>query len=133
MEGLVSLKTTIRTKDFELSKMFYSKILNCKVVEEYDDDGSRGCILKIGGEGSNAYLELSEIDSNHYYFNPSFKNTFQNDKIDLQIKTDSIVFWTERLTKLWKVRGPVDRPWGSKYLYLRDPDGLQIIIYEENG
>lgn len=133
MEGLVSLKTTIRTKSFDVSKMFYSTILNFNVVEEYDDnDGSRGCILRIGSEESNAFVEISEIETKHDYFNSSFKNDFINDKIDLQIKTNSIVYWAERLKKLWKVRGPVNRPWGSQYLYLRDPDGLQIIIYQEN-
>jgi len=132
---LVSLKTTIRVKDFEVSKMFYTTILQFNIVEEYnddDDDGSRGCIFRIGSEESNAFVEISEIEPKHDYFNSAFKNDFLNDKIDLQIKTSSIVFWTERLQKLWKVRGPVDRPWGSQYLYLRDPDGLQIIIYQEN-
>ncbi len=133
MEGLVSLKTTIRVKDFETSKMFYTTILNCKIVEEYDDNnGSRGCILRIGSEESNAFVEISEIEPKHDCFNSSFKKDFLNDKIDLQIKTNSIEYWAEKLQNLWKVRGPIDRPWGSKYLYLRDPDGLQIIIYQEN-
>jgi len=124
MEGFISLKTTIRTKNFESSKMFYSTVLQLKIVEEYDDkNGSQGCILRIGSEESNAFVEISEIEAKH---------DFLNDKIDLQIKTNSILYWAERLQKLWKVSGPIDRPWGSQYLYLRDPDGLQIIIYQEN-
>ncbi len=132
MGDLVNLKTTIRVRDFDASIQFYSSVLQFNIVEEYDDEnGSRGCILRIGSEESNAFIEVSEIEPKHSYFNPSFKKPFLNDKIDLQIKTGSMEFWVERLQKLWKARGPVDRPWGSKYLYLKDPDGLQIIIYEE--
>ena len=51
--------------------------------------------------------------------------------MDIQIRTDNVEYWAERLNNKWEARGPVLRPWGSFYLYLRDPDGLQIIIYEE--
>jgi catechol 2,3-dioxygenase-like lactoylglutathione lyase family enzyme len=131
-DNLVSLKTVIRTKDFVASKKFYTQILNLKIVEEYDGEkGVRGCIFRIGRQDNNAFLEISEIDMDHYYFDTSFNKNIKNDKIDIQIKTDSIGYWADHLKGRWKVEGPVDRPWGSKYLYLRDPDGLQIIIYQE--
>ncbi|MEQ8358074.1 MAG: VOC family protein [Cytophagales bacterium] len=131
---LLSLKTVIRTKNLKVSKEFYTQILNLIIVEEYNDgDGSKGCIMRIGDQNSNAFIELSEIDSEHYYYQDSFSNNVQSDKIDLQIKTNDVNHWAAWLNEKWEVRGPVLRPWGSQYLYLRDPDGLQIIIYQEKS
>ncbi len=60
--NLLSLKTVIRTKNFETTKKFYTQLLNLEIIEEYDSgDGSRGCIVRFGSEGSNAFLEISEI------------------------------------------------------------------------
>ncbi|MDY8137430.1 VOC family protein [Aquimarina sp. 2201CG5-10] len=130
---LLSIKTVIRTKDYTASKQFYTEILMLKIAEEYDDgDGSRGSILRIGPADSNAFIEISEISDHHNYFQQPFSKSINNDKIDLQIRTNDVNFWANRLkTYSWNSTGPVLRPWGSYYLYLRDPDGLQIIIYQE--
>ena len=131
--NLLSLKTTIRTKNLKASKDFYTRILKLEVVEEFEDDGtSRGCIVKLGSEPNNAFIELSEIDEDDDYFQEDFAKDSATDKVDLQIRTDDVNFWAERLKENnWAARGPVLRPWGHRYLYLRDPDNLQIIIYEE--
>ena len=131
-DRLSDVKTVIRTKDFTASKKFYSEILGLKIVEEYNGEkGVKGCILRFGQSESNSFIEISAINSDHYYFDSSFGKNIENDKIDLQIKTNSIDYWENYLKGKWEARGPVDRPWGSRYLYLRDPDGLQIIIYQE--
>lgn len=130
--ALLSLKTVIRTKDLKASKNFYTQILGLAIQEEFDgSDGSGGCILRFGPEGSNAFLEISAIAKDHYYYQAPFSDSLQNDKMDIQLRTENVDFWAERLNGKWEARGPVDRPWGSRYLYLRDPDGLQIIIYQE--
>ncbi|MDH7447039.1 VOC family protein [Aquimarina sp. 2201CG14-23] len=127
---LLSLKTVIRTKNYDASKHFYTQILKLSIAEEYSSE-NRGCILRFGDKNSNAFLEISEIKEGHYYFQQSFSRKIENDKIDIQIKTNNIAYWSEHLHKKWKAKGPIDRPWGSKYLYVRDPDELQIIIYQE--
>ncbi len=124
-QNLLSLKTVIRTKNFEKAKKFYNEILNLTIVEEYDDgSGSRGCIMGFNKENNNAFIEISEIKSTHSYYQPAFDRSLDNDKVDIQIKTDSIDYWVEKLNKIWETRGPIKRPWGSRYLYLRDPDGV---------
>ncbi len=129
---LLGLKTVIRTLDFDKSKQFYTEILNLPIIVEYDDgDGSRGCIVRIGGEGSTSNFEISEITQSNSYFDKSFVEGIKNDKVSIQIKTEDIEYWSRRLKIKWVVKGPIKRPWGSTYLYLRDPDGLQIIIYQE--
>lgn len=130
--SLLSLKTVIRTRDFEASKTFYTQILNLEIVEEYDDeDGSKGVIVRVGSERSNAFIEISEIKKEHRYFQEAFDEDIENDKTGIQIATHTIDYWANKLQGKWNARGPVLRPWGSRYLYLRDPDELQIIIYQE--
>jgi catechol 2,3-dioxygenase-like lactoylglutathione lyase family enzyme len=129
---LLSLKTVIRSSDFAASKKFYTEILNLTIVDEYEDkSGSRGCIVRFGNEKSNAFFEIAEIPSNNSFFDESFAQKLKNDKTGIQIRTDSISYWAKRLAGQVEIKGPVERPWGSSYLYLRDPDGLQIIIYQE--
>ena len=129
---LQGLKTVIRTSNFDRSKNFYCSFLDLKIVEEYDDEnGSKGCILRFPAEKNNALIEISEIKPSNDFYQPAFDRTIANDKIEFQIKTNSVDYWTERLNKVWKTQGPFDRPWGSRYLYLRDPDGIHIIIYQD--
>ena len=128
--SLNSLKTVIRTKDFKKSKWFYGELFNLSIIEEYDDeDGSKGCIFKLN---ENALIEISEITKENSYYDKSFDELFENSKMGIQIKTDSVDFWAQRLKGKYTARGPVKRPWGPRYLYLRDPDSLEIIIYQEN-
>jgi catechol 2,3-dioxygenase-like lactoylglutathione lyase family enzyme len=129
---LLSLKTVIRTKDFNTSKDFYTQILKLETVEEYEDEGARGCIVSLGSEQNNAFIEISEIAEDDDYFQTDFAKDSETDKVDMQIRTEDVDYWAKRLKeKNWNARGPVKRPWGFRYLYLRDPDNLQIIIYEE--
>ena len=121
----------LRVKDFEASKSFYTEILNLEIIEEYqDEDGSRGCEMRVGEKGSNALIEISEIPKDNSFYDTSFSQNFENNKVCIEIKTDAIDYWAKRLKEKWKARGPVPRPWGAEYLYLRDPDSLQIIIYQ---
>ena len=130
--NLIGPKTVIRTRDFAIAKHFYTEILALHIVEEYDDgNGSKGCIMGFSQDENNAFLEISEIKPTHSYYQPAFSRSIDNDKVDIQIKTHSVDFWAEKLSTLWETRGPIKRPWGSRYLYLRDPDGIHIIIYEE--
>lgn len=129
--ALISLKTVIRTKDFSASKKFYTQILKLGIAEEYNDTGARGCIVRLGAKPNSAFIEISEIVKDTDYFQESFAKGSATDKVDMQIRTDSVSYWADRLKqKGWPSRGPVTRPWGYRYLYLRDPDNLQIIIYE---
>ena len=37
---------------------------------------------------------------------------------------------TRRLEDVVDFEGPIDRPWGNRYLFLRDPSGLRVVLYE---
>lgn len=130
MSELLALKIVIRTRSYEASRDFYLSVLNLPLVEEWDELTGRGCILRVGWAGSTGLIEISEIHPDAVSYSPAFAEAVQNDKIDIQIETPSVADWSQRLAGHWPVRGPVQKPWGAYYLYLRDPDGLQIILYE---
>jgi len=119
--ALVALKIRIDTERFTESRKFYSEILGLQILEEWDDDGDVGCILGFSSHGSTGFLELSPSDS-----------TAQgsSDPLSLQFRTLDIQATAESLSGRWEFEGPVERPWGSTYLYLTDPDGISVILFE---
>ncbi len=119
--ALVALKIRIDTERFAESRKFYSEILGLQILEEWDDDGDVGCILGFSSDGSTGFLELSESDSTAE--GPA-------DALSLQFRTPDIQATAESLAGRWKFEGPVERPWGSTYLYLTDPDGISVILFE---
>ena len=132
MNSFLSLKTTIRTRNFEASCGFYENILGLPKVEGWQENHDRGAIYGFGPNGSYGLLEISQIDSAHENFQPEFREPASL-KIDLQMATNDLEAWVARLQGKWEFKGPVGRPWGSRYVYLMDPDQVQIIIYEDKN
>jgi lactoylglutathione lyase len=120
------MKMIVCCRDFDASRRFYSEVLNLPVVEEWDQAEGKGCIVAVG----EAYLELCEVPESWPGFDPAYDEPVVNDKVALQLETPSVADWAERLRNRWDFDPPVERPWGHRYLYLRDPDGLRIAFYE---
>jgi len=128
---LLASKTIIRSHNFEASKYFYTSLLELRIVEAWNDPDLSRCILQIGGKRGTSFIEIQAIGKNNTLYDSAFDEHFVNDKMDLQILTNDVDYWANKLKGKISIRGPVDRPWGSKYSYLRDPDYLQVIIYQE--
>jgi len=125
--NLCSLKTVIRCADFERSHDFYTRVLALTAAEEWTEPQGRGCIFAVGDAG----LEIYGMTRQDPRFQEAFAHPLAGDKIDLQIRTDSLNAWAERLRGLWPFEGPATLPWGQRWIQLRDPDGLLIALYEE--
>ena len=122
-----SLKTMLRCGDFEATRRFYTELLGLEVVEEWNDPGDRGCILRFGpGQGFLELLHAGPDDAG----DPAFAQRVANDKIEIQIHVASVDAWVERLEGRVPIEGPVRRPWGNRYLWLRDPEGLRIALFQ---
>ncbi|MAG59161.1 MAG: hypothetical protein CMJ83_22990 [Planctomycetes bacterium] len=100
-----------------------------KVIEEWDGEDGRGCIV-APGEGAGGFIELSQIHLDHDRYQGEFSRPFTNDKADLRLRAGSVNAWVQRLNGRWPFEGPIKRPWGNCYLWLRDPDGLKVAIFE---
>jgi glyoxylase I family protein len=120
------LKMIVCCRDLPASRRFYADVLGLPVVEEWDQEEGKGCIVAVG----DAQLELCEVPPSWEGYRPAYDQTVANDKVALQLRTDSVSDWVQRLAGRWEFEPPIDRPWGHRYLYLRDPDGLKVALFE---
>lgn len=118
--SMTGLKTRIETTRFEASVDFYRDILGMSVLDEWDDADDRGAILGFGPAASGgAFIEIAHSES-----------VADHEGISLQFRVSDLDGMSRRLDGRWAYRGPETRPWGSRYLYLRDPAGVRVILYE---
>ena len=94
---LLSSKTIIRAKNFEASKVFYINLLELKIVEEWNDPNLSGCILQIGDKKGTSFIEIQAIGKNNELYDSAFDEQFINDKMGLQILTNDIAYWKNKL------------------------------------
>ena len=108
-------------------------MLGLPVVAEWEEPNGKGCIFAVTPGEESGYLEIYEMTSDNQRYHPSFSSRLQTDKIDLQLRTESVDSWVEQLQGLWPFDGPEQLPWGQRWIKLRDPDDLLIAIYEGEG
>jgi len=114
-----SLKTKISTPQYQATRAFYERVFRMTVAEEWDDTGDVGAILAFT-EGSNeAYLEVYFVEDQRDFSG-----------VSLQFKVDSLEEFVTTLPDGIDFEGPTPRPWGSHYVYLLDPNGIQVVVYE---
>ena len=124
----LSIKVVIRCHSFKESRRFYGEILGLPVLEQWEEKGGQGCIFGFETGGS---LEIYQMTPTDKRYDASFDRSFQDDKIDLQLKTGTLDAWIERVQGHWPFNGPKTLPWGQRWIQLRDPDNLLVAIYEE--
>jgi catechol 2,3-dioxygenase-like lactoylglutathione lyase family enzyme len=118
----------LRTRDFDAARAFYVDLLGLAVEEEWDEPGDKGCIVSFGDHGG--FLEMLAPNPAHPKHRPAFEEPVANDKIEFQIHVDDVDAWAERLADVVDTEGPVTRPWGNRYLWLRDPDGVRVALFQ---
>lgn len=115
----LSLKTKISTPHVEATQRFYERVFGMVVAEAWDEPGDKGVILALPGGKQEAFLEIYDEDP------PGGLSG-----VSLQFRVNSLADFMAALPGDVSYEGPKDRPWGSVYLYLRDPNGIQAIAYE---
>lgn len=116
---MASLKTKITTPELASTAAFYRRVFGMQVAEEWDEPGDRGVILSFEPSDGEAYLEIFHGD-----------DTFDFSGLSLQFKVENLIEFRASLPAGIDYTGPTLRPWGSTYLYLRDPNDIQVIVYE---
>ena len=89
------------------------------VVEEWREANDVGCILSLAHGGREALLEI--------YEGPQPEDL---SALSLQFRTDDLAAFEASLPPGTPVKGPLKRPWGSTYLYLTDPNGISVVVFE---
>jgi catechol 2,3-dioxygenase-like lactoylglutathione lyase family enzyme len=114
-----ALKTRITTPLFGETRDFYVRCLGMHVRQEWHEEDDVGCILAFPGERREALLEVHRGPAAGGF-----------NGLSLQFRTEDLEGFRVLLPHGTQVGGPVERPWGSTYLYLTDPNGISIIVYE---
>lgn len=113
------MKTKITTPRLAETRAFYESLFDLSVVEEWDEPGDRGVILQFPDGHREALLEL---------YDGSGTQDFAG--LSLQFRVGSLESFISGLPAGVPFEGPNQRPWGSTYLYMRDPNDIQVIVYE---
>ena len=114
-----SLKTKVSTPRYKPTRAFYESVFGMNVAEEWDEPGDTGVILAFEGGLGEAFLEVYLVDEPRDF-----------EGLSLQFRVESLDTFIAELPPGVEYEGPTPRPWGSTYLYLRDPNRIQVIVYE---
>ncbi len=112
-----AIKTRIETALFEETVQFYIEIIGLRKVVDFGEE--KGAILAVTNKRSEGFLEIA------YSATPRTAS-----EVSLQFRTPNINRFVKRVYGKVVYKGPKLRPWGSKYVYMADPNGVQVIVYE---
>jgi len=114
--NLTGIKTRIETTDVRAMVKFYTQIIGLTVIQNWDEQS--GAILGFD-TNSNSFLEIAFAQEPKLLPN-----------LTLQYRVDSISDFLNKIDGLWDHSKATPRPWGSIYVYLEDPNGVQVIVFE---
>jgi catechol 2,3-dioxygenase-like lactoylglutathione lyase family enzyme len=118
MSDLLSLKTRLSTPFLVETRTWYCDLFNLNVLEEWDEPADQGCILGLPGTAAGAFIEI--------YHCAALLN-FAG--ISLQFRVDDVAGFAVPEGPRFKHQGPIVRPWGSQYLFFRDPNGVSVVVF----
>ena len=113
-----ALKTKIITPLYDETLAYYAGLPGLALVEQWDEPGDKGAILGFVGGAEEAFLEIY-----------AGSGPAEFSELSLQFRTADADAFRAAIEADYACEGPVDRPWGSRYLYLTDPNGIRIIVY----
>lgn len=116
---LTGIKTRIQTDRFDETLHFYTEFLGLKIIREWNDEADTGAILGLPDAAAKAYLEIASVPQ-----------ASVSAGVTLQFRTDDLNKAIEDLAGKYQHDPPDVKPWGSTYVYLRDPAGNQVIVFE---
>jgi catechol 2,3-dioxygenase-like lactoylglutathione lyase family enzyme len=111
------LKVRLQTADVDDTIHFYRDVLGLQVVDQWSEEGDAGVIFGLEGAAGTAFLEFGQTGSP------------DNGVASVQLRVVDMAEFLARLGDRWEADGPHERPWGSVYAYLTDPNGVQVIVY----
>jgi catechol 2,3-dioxygenase-like lactoylglutathione lyase family enzyme len=114
---VLSGRVILRPVDLERSLHFYGETLGLHVYREYGTGTGRGVVFFIGG----GYLEVTGTAS-----------APDVDKVSLWLQVPDLhAVHTDLVAKGVDVVDPPERkPWGLDEMWIRDPDGVSIVIVQ---
>ena len=114
---VLSGRVILRPVDLERSLRFYGETLGLKIYREYGTGADRGVVFFIGG----GYLEIT-----------GRAPPVDVDKLSLWLQVPDLDEVHAHLAAagIDIVDPPERKPWGLDEMWIRDPDGLTIVVVE---
>lgn len=120
----------IRCRNYQASLAFYGQVLGFRITEQWDERGDVGCIFAPAGDSSVGCIEIYGMSEDDARFVAAYSQPLPNDKLDLQLRTPDLQSWIDHLNDRWPFSEPETMPWGHRWIKLRDPDNLLVVVYE---
>jgi catechol 2,3-dioxygenase-like lactoylglutathione lyase family enzyme len=117
-----SLKTRLTTPRYAETVAWYRDLFGMELVEQWDEPGDKGCILALADGSNEALLEICD--------GPIVAG-FSD--LSLQFRVDDVGEFKAPEEPRFAARGPVDRPWGSRYLFFTDPNRISVVLFSGNS
>jgi len=114
---VLSGRIILRPVDLERSLRFYGETLGLKIYREYGTGADRGVVFFIGG----GYLEIT-----------GRAPPVDVDKLSLWLQVPNLDEVHARLAAAGVdiTEPPERKPWGLDEMWIRDPDGLTIVVVQ---
>jgi catechol 2,3-dioxygenase-like lactoylglutathione lyase family enzyme len=112
------MKTKIVTPRVEATRDWYRDLLGLTVIEEWNEPDDCGCILGLRSAPGEALLEIHRQSKD-----------FDFSGMGLQFRVDDVDAFAVPGEERFRSRGPVTRPWGSRYLFFADPNGIPVVVF----
>jgi catechol 2,3-dioxygenase-like lactoylglutathione lyase family enzyme len=120
---VLSSRVILRPLDLDRSLHFYGEALGLHTYREYGSGRQRGVVFFIGG----GYLEVTghapAVDAD---------TAVENHKVSLWLQVRDLRETHARLVDagIDIVEEPDRKPWGLDEMWIRDPDGVSIVVVE---
>jgi predicted enzyme related to lactoylglutathione lyase len=117
---VLSSRILLRPADVAVARRFYEEQLGLKVYREYGVEGRvTGVVFFLGG----GFLELAGGGD-------AMRGADHGPVVWLQV--DDLDAEHERLVRAGVPvdEPPADMPWGLREMWIRDPDGLRLVVVE---
>ena len=114
---VLSARVILRPVDLERSLRFYGDTLGLKIYREYGSGTDRGVVFFTGG----GYLEITGRTA-----------PVDVDKLSLWLQVPDLAAVHAQLAAAGVdiVDPPERKPWGLLEMWIRDPDGLTIVVVQ---
>lgn len=118
MVKILGLKTKLTTPRFDDTRDWYRNLFGLALLEQWDEPGDKGCILGLARDPGEAFLEIY-----------CGEQATEFAGLSLQFRVEDVDHFPIPAGNRFDHRGPENRPWGSRYLFFTDPNGISVIVF----